>query len=245
MKIFGRNHIVYQAAAVSLDDREMFRKNQLSVLGEIQHANRRAGRAIWTSLTLMGCWTAAMLAGAAYLAPLMQKRVETHWIAVDRVNGYIQQINGIEDVPEMFSDANATNAIREYLEYYYDYSWETNRRHEDRIRMMSSADQLARYKAWADTDPNSPKQKLAHHGSSEIDHIVYHRQDNGDAKTFEYLVQFAYRETANGRTDPNWRQYTGHIQFQWQPKLVTDADWASKNPGGFYVTYFKADEDPK
>ena len=245
MKIFSRHQIVYQAQAISLESGEAFRKNQLSVLGEIQHANRRAGRAIWTSVTLMGCWSAAMFAGAAYLAPLMQKRVEVHWIAVDRVNGYIQQIDGIEAVPEMFSDANDTHAILEYLEYYYDYSWETNRRYEDRIRMMSSADQLARYKSWADTDPNSPKQRLAHHGSSEIDHIVYHKQSDGDAKTHEYLIQFAYRETANGRTEPGWHQYTGHIQFQWQPKLVTDKDWASKNPGGFYVTYFKADEDPK
>jgi len=245
MKLFGRPQIVYQAQAISLESGEAFRKNQLSVLGEIRHANRRAGRAIWSSVALNALLEAAVLVLIVYFWPLLQKRVEVHWIAVDRTNGYIQQIDGIEAVPEMFSDANASNAIREYLEYYYDYSWETNRRHEDRIRMMSSADQLARYKKWADEEPNSPKQRLAHHGSSEIDHIVYHKQAQADAKTFEYLVQFAYRETANGRTEPGWHQYTGHIQFQWQPKLVTDADWASKNPGGFYVTYFKADEDPK
>jgi len=245
MKVFRRNQIVYQAQAISLESGEAFRKNQMSVLGEIRHVNERAWRAIWTCLGLMVIWTASGIAVGAYLAPMLQKRVEVHWIAVDRVNGYIQQIDGIEAVPEMFSDANNANAIREYLEYWYDYTWQTNRKHEDRIRMMSSADQLARYKAWADTEPNSPKQRLAHHGSSEIDHIVYHKQAQADAKTFEYLVQFAYRETANGRTEPGWHQYTGHIQFQWQPKLVTDADWASKNPGGFYVTYFKADEDPK
>lgn len=245
MKIFGRHQIVYQAQAISLESGEEFRKNQLSVLGEIRRANQRAGRAIWTSVVLMGCWSVVMLGGFIYLLPMLKERVEVIRIAVDRVNGYIQQIDGVDGAPMMYSEANEKNQIREYLEYYYDYSWETNRRHEDRIRMMSSADQLARYKAWADGDPNSPKQKLAHHGSTEIDHIVYHKQSDGDAKTHEYLVQFAYRETANGRTEPGWHQYTGHIQFQWQPKLVTDADWASKNPGGFYVTYFKADEDPK
>lgn len=245
MKIFGRHQIVYQAQAISLENGEAFRKNQLSMLGEVRRSNQLTIRVAWTCIAFMGCWTAAFFVGMAYLGPIMHKHVEVIRIAVDRVNGYIQYIDGVSDSPEMYSDANDTHEIGEYLEYYYDYSWETNRRHEDRIRMMSSADQLARYKAWADTDPNSPKQRLAHHGSSEIDHIVYHKQSEGDAKTHEYLIQFAYRETANGRTEPGWHQYTGHIQFQWQPKLVTDKDWASKNPGGFYVTYFKADEDPK
>jgi type IV secretory pathway component VirB8 len=245
VKLFGRPQIIYQAQAISLESGEAFRKHQLSVLGEIQHANKRALRTIYTCMVLMGCWSAVMLGGFIYLLPMLKERVEVIRIAVDRVNGYIQQIDGVDGDPMLYSEAIEKNAIREYLEYWYDYTWETNRKHEDRIRMMSSADQLARYKAWADTEPNSPKQRLAHHGSSEIDHIVYHKQAQADAKTFEYLVQFAYRETANGRTEPGWHQYTGHIQFQWQPKLVTDADWASKNPGGFYVTYFKADEDPK
>jgi len=245
VKLLGRNQIVYESAAVSLGDAEAFRKHQLSVLGEIRHANRRAGRAIWTSVVLMGCWTALMFTGAAYLAPLMQKRIETHYIAVDRVNGYIQEVSGITDVPKMFSEANAEHEIKEYVEYYYDYTWEDNRKHEDKIRMLSSADQLARYKKWADEDATSPKQRLAHHGSTETAHMLFYKQGDGDAETHEYLVKFSYRETSNGRTEPGWHNYTGHIQFQWHPELVKDAEWASDNPGGFFVTYFKADEDPK
>lgn len=245
MKLFAPRSIVYQSSAASFEDREQFRRNQLSVLDEIKHTNRRAGRAIWTCASLMGCWSAALFAGAAYLAPMLQKRVEMHWIIIDRTAPYIQEIPGVENVKKAFSDANAENEIREYLEYYYDYSWETNRKHEDRIGMMSSGDQLARYKAWADGDPNSPKQKLAHHGSGETDHILFYKQSAGDAETQEYLIKFAYRETANGRTDPAWHYYTGHIQFQWHPELVNNSDWVSKNPGGFYVTYFKADEDPR
>jgi type IV secretory pathway component VirB8 len=245
MKLFARQPIIYQSTAVSLEDSEAFRKHQLSVLGEIQHANQRAGRAIWTATVLIGCWSAVMLGGFIYLLPTLRERVEVIRIAVDRVNGYIQKIDGVEGDAMMFSDANNEHAIREYIEYYYEYTWELNRKHEDLIRLMSSADQMSRYKKWADEDPNSPKQRLAHHGSSEVDRIIYHKQEAGDAKTFEYLIQFTYRETANGRTEPGWHHYTGHIQFQWQPKLVTDDDWASKNPGGFFATYFKADEDPK
>jgi type IV secretory pathway component VirB8 len=245
MNMFRRNQIVFQSTAAPLDDRKAFRDNQLSVLGEVQHANRRAGRAIWTALGLMTIWTSSNVAAGVYFAPMLQKRIETHWIAVDRVNGYVQEIDGIENIPMQFSEANERNAIRAYVEYYYDYTWETNRKHEDRIRVMSSADQLSRYKKWADENPNSPKQKLAHHGSSEVDRILYYKQPNGDAQTHEYIVKFTYREIANGRAEPGWRNFTGHIQFQWQPKLVTDADWAANNPGGFYVTYFIANEDPK
>jgi len=245
MKLLGRNQIVYQAAAISLESGEAFRKNQLSVLGEVKQSNGLTLRVAWTCVAFMFFWSATLFAGAAYLAPMLQKRLEVRWIAVDRVNGYVQQIDGVDVAATSFTDANNEHTIREYIELYYEYTWETNRKHEDRIRLMSSADQLSRYKKWADGEPNSPKQRLAHHGSSEVDRIVYHKQEAGDAKTFEYLVQFTYRETANGRTEPEWHHYTGHIQFQWQPKLVTDDDWVSKNPGGFYVTYFKADEDPK
>ena len=111
--------------------------------------------------------------------------------------------------------------------------------------MMSREDQISQNKKSAENAPNSPKQRLAHHGSTETDHLLFYTQPDGAAETHEYLVKFSYRETANGRTAPKWHNYTGHIQFQWHPKLVTNADWAADNPGGFYVTYFIASEDPK
>jgi len=243
MKLFGRPQIIYQAQAISLESGEDFRKRQLSVLGEIKQANALTLRVAWTCMALMACWTVIILGVIIYVSPTLREHVKVLWIG--RIDGRIQEIDGIENRPELFTEADNASAIRDYIELYYEYNWETNRKHEDRIRLKSGADQLARYHAWADGDPNSPKQKLAHHGSSEVDRVVVHKQPDGDAKTADYTVTFNYRETSNGRTDPIWHGYTGHIQFQRHPELVKDATWASVNPEGFYVTYFKADEDPK
>lgn len=243
MKLFGRQPIIYQSTAVSLGDRQAYRDHQLAILGEIQSANRLTTRVAWSCIALMTCWSVVILGVIIYVSPTLREHVKVLWIG--RIDGRIQQIDGIEDKPELFTEADNASAIRDYVELYYEYSWQTNRKHEDRIRLKSSADQFARYKAWADADPNSPKQRLAHNGSTEVDRVVVHRQPDGDAKTSDYTVNFSYRETSNGRTDPVWHGYTGHIQFQRHPELVRDAIWASINPEGFYVTYFKADEDPK
>lgn len=167
---------------------------------------------------------------------------KTFYAAVDTTTGYISLSVGAADAPKLFNEQTNQYWIKQYVELWEDYTWETDSTHFQRVQVMSSEDQRIRYAAWH-KDPLSPAQKLGRHGYVQTSNIRAFRKADGKASTSEYTIQFD-RTEVDGSSIGATEHWSGDIQFRWLPQLVMTNQQRQDNPGGMMTIDFHADKDP-
>ena len=180
----------FQARPLREDEQASFQENGLSFLGEIHAANKRTERVV------LFAGVASIVFGALCLGiattvyvKVLSKPPQTFYDAVDTSTGYIGVSVGAADAPTLFNEQTNQFWIKRYIELRENYTWETDLTHFDRVQIMSSDDERARFAAWHNRDPLAPPQKLGRHGYVEVSNVHAFRKADGKAKTLEYTDQ--------------------------------------------------------
>ena len=236
------NH--FRARPLEPDEAKVFREHTLSLMGEIDAAKRDNVR-LWKYLAVGG--VVVGLSGIwayGHLAPMLVTHVEDHYFVADQIHGYVKETGGPADAPKMFNETITQASVKTYLDNWFTYQWQTDQTRFNRIQLMSSDDQFARYIAWHDKDPLAPRQKLGRKGEIMIsDHMIITKEPSGKDNTLQYAFQIRLQQTEGSTVGP-WKSWSGEIAFQWHPEEVLNEDQRRDNPTGMVVIMMHASEDP-
>lgn len=231
--------LAFKARSLRKEEQESFGQDVPSLKGEIIITRRENAWLKWLFCAFSTGVGAAGIGAVVLLIPFLQRKVETHYVAIHD-NGEIHEIDNAKDAANLFPDPAKQFWARRYIELTEEYVPETDDKHYQQVQLMSSPDQSARYKNWHDSDPLAPRQVLGKHGS--VDTGDYHFTpvavaDNGHHLT-EFHVSFKRTETYQGASKPP-DLYEADIQFEFWPEMVMTPQQLQGNPGGMQTLFYK------
>lgn len=237
------NHM-FTARPLEPEEAKEFREHTLSLMDEIDKAKRDNAR-LWKYLAIGG--VVVGLSGMWFygqLAPMLRVHVEDHYFAADQIHGFVKETGGPADAPKMFNEIIAQAAVKTYLDNWFTYQWQTDQTRFNRVQLMSSDDQFARYVAWHDKDPLAPRQKLGRKGEIMVsDHMSLTKEPSDKDGTLQYSFLINLQKTEGGAVSP-WKSCSGDIAFQWHPEETLTEDQRRDNPTGMVVIMMHACQDP-
>ena len=179
---------------------------------------------------------------AASVFPLKQPP-QTRFLEVDRSTGWVGEIAGAKDAPELFNDRVIERDLREYINARESYIWQTDAQTFHLVAMESSPDEQQRYAAERQKHP--PSVVYGRDGYAACDNWHFKRRTAGKdgTGTIEYEARFYKTEAKDGAT-PKTQPWTATVDFQFHPELAISSQDVSLNPDGLQVVSYSAFPDP-
>jgi type IV secretory pathway component VirB8 len=226
--------VVHKARPLTVSERSATYADALSFYGERERMKRGFAKLGWVVGGVGMVAITASAIGWTIMLPL--KSTELRFIVDNKATGDMTYTVRADEAEALFGTKEAEHFLAQYVENREGYVPETDKRHWDVIREMSSAEVFVEYTGWRKTDL-SPVKQLGAAGHVKISDISFTPHGKGDNGTFEYTVRFRRQEVRDDTVGPV-KPFSTVIDFQWHPKAAQTVQEGIDNPGGMVVVAY-------
>ncbi len=226
--------VVDDARPLTPDERHAVYADALSFYGERERIKRAISKLGWVAGVFGAVCITASAVGWTIMLPL--KSTELRFVIYNETTGQMTNTVRADEASELFGPKGAEHMLQQYVESREGYVPETDLRHWNIVREMSTDEVFIEYNGGRKSDL-SPLKQLGSSGHVLISDISFTPHGKGDNGTYEYTVRYRRQELRNGTSGPV-KAFSTVIAFQWHPQAQPTVQERADNPGGMVVVAY-------
>lgn len=216
----------------------------------------KIGRSIRRVVYLGGFGSIIAIVGATLcmvIAFVKMGQTPVYYYMVHENTGEVDTPVSLDRAKTLINEDGRRGALRTYIEWREGYVSETRDIGQNRVRLMSSESEMARfwetYREYKGKERNmeSPLNKYGVIGNVRVSGFKFHGPDvvpSSDPPTYIYRVFFKKSETIEGEVKPT-KDWIADIDAQFDPAFMKNEDERSINPNGLRVISYKVYPDDR
>jgi len=208
-----------------------------------EHFNKERSKAGWWVGGIGAAIGVLGMLGAAGVAIAYKPQVR--YTEIDHDSATIRPSYGAKDAPDHYGDRVIKHYLAEYITLRERFIWQLDSETDHRVKLMSSADEQARYVA--DRTKNNPLTKYGTTGYARVARFIdnsWRQRATGTDKTIEYEVQFIKSELlASNLATVVETHMTARIAVQFHPEIDMSEQDRLGNESGMIVFSYASNPD--